>query len=119
MPSAQFENYRGKQIYFIDLRNAQPEEALRVITSAQAAVTACPMNSVLTMTDVSGAHYNEKVSDALKALAATNRPHVRAAAVLGVTGVKKIIFSAVLLFSKREMSLFDSRDDARRWLAQH
>jgi len=44
---------------------------------------------------------------------------VRASAVLGVMGVKKMIFNAIVLFSRRQMNLFDSIDSARQWLAQH
>jgi hypothetical protein len=46
-------------------------------------------------------------------------PYVKASAVAGITGLKKIIYDAVLMFSKRNISTFDSIDSAKEWLAQN
>jgi hypothetical protein len=55
----------------------------------------------------------------MKEFAAHNKPYVKASTVVGITGLKKIIYDAVLMFSKRNISTFDSIDPAKEWLAQN
>jgi hypothetical protein len=43
-------------------------------------------------------------------------PDVKAAAIVGVEGVKKIILNAVMLFSKRKFHTFDNIESAKNWL---
>ena len=38
-------------------------------------------------------------------------------AVVGVTGIQRILASAVARFSREPLNLFDSIDDAKEWLA--
>jgi hypothetical protein len=44
---------------------------------------------------------------------------VKAAAVVGITGLKKIIFGAVMAFSKRNLASFDNVEQAKRWLVEN
>jgi len=45
-----------------------------------------------------------------------NKPYVVAAAVVGVTGLKQIIYNAVMKFSGRKLTAFDSLAEAKDWL---
>jgi hypothetical protein len=53
----------------------------------------------------------------LKEFTRHNKPYVIAAAVVGITGLKQIIYNAVLKFSGRNLVAFDSVDRAKDWLA--
>lgn len=117
MAHAAFETVQGKQIFFINFRDASSAQGMTVIASARAAIARCAPKSVLTLTDVTNANYDDTVTDALKQLAASNRPFVKAAAVVGVTGLRKVIFNMLIMFTGRQMSLFNDLDSARKWLA--
>jgi hypothetical protein len=117
MANAGFETFQGKQIFFIDFRDAQPAQTLATSADAQAKIAKCPPSSVLTLTDITNAVVDDHVTDAMKSLAKANKPFVKAAAVVGVTGLRKVIFNMIILFTRRQMSLFDNHDAAKKWLA--
>lgn len=117
MGDASWIQHRGVTICWIDFAGLQPAEVLRVIEKARGLIGSQPPDSVRTLTDLTGAHYNDEVSRALKEYTAHNRPYVRAAAVVGVQGLMKILYRAVVLFSGRNLVLFDSLDQAKDWLA--
>ena len=68
---------------------------------------------------MTNARFNDEVSNGLKEFTAHNRPYVKAAAIVGITGLKRILFDAVMAFSKRNIETFDNLDQAKRWLANN
>jgi hypothetical protein len=88
------------------------EDAKRVISTRQE-------NSLFTLTDVTNARFYEEVGDGMKQFSAHNKPYVKAAAVVGITGLKKIIFGAIMTFSKRNLESFDDVEQAKRWLVDN
>ncbi len=118
MASASFTSHQGKQLFHIDFRGCDVTTAKRVIAEAGAAIQAQPPRSTLVLTDITDAHWDDDVKEALKRLAKQNAPHVRASAIVGVTGIRGIIFSAIARFSGREFQLFDTVAAAKEWLAR-
>ena len=117
MDRTRFIEHQGKRILLLDysgLRSA--DEALREIERSKKLVALQPPASLLVLTDVSGAHYDRRVVQGMKELASHNAPYVRASAVVGVSGLQKVVYSAVILFSKRKIQLADTRDQAMEWL---
>ena len=55
----------------------------------------------------------------MKQFSAHNKPYVKAAAVVGITGLKKIIFGAVMAFSRRNLESFEDMEQAKRWLVDN
>lgn len=119
MSRVQFIQHKGRKILHLDFANGKPEELLSFIDQAKAAIKTQPLKSVCTLTDVTDAGFNTKLSESLKEFVAHNKPYVTAAAVVGVTGLKQIIFNAVMKFSGRKLHAFDSLDEAKDWLSTH
>lgn len=111
-----FITHNKKEILFLDFSNSQPHEVLQTIEDAKQMISARPERSLLTLTDVTNARFNEQVGDHLKQFTAHNKPYVKAGAVVGVTGLKRIIFSAVVTFSRRNLETFDDIEQAKHWL---
>lgn len=110
--------HRGKPILLIDFSHLEEtEDILRVARAAKEVVAKQPPASLRTLSNVYRARYSPPVMDAIKELAVHNRPYVTAAAVVGMEGLHRILFRAVLLFSRRNMEAFDSLDAAKDWLA--
>ena len=118
MERVQFIQHRGKKIMHINFADCKADEILAIIDQAKAAIRTQAQQSVLTLTDVTNSAFNSKVSDALKEFVVHNKPYVVASAVVGVTGLKKIIFNAVMKFSGRKLTAIDSLAEAKDWLAE-
>jgi len=86
-----FIDYKGFKILLFDfsyLNNSK--EILEFIKEAGLIARKQVLKSVLVVTDVTEAHYNIEVTQAMKELAKGNAPYIKASAVVGVTGLKKI-----------------------------
>jgi len=59
----------------------------------------------------------KETSATIKDFTTFNKPYVIAGAVVGVTGLKKVIYNAIVAISGRNMSTFDTIDQAKDWLA--
>ena len=55
----------------------------------------------------------------LKRSLATTQPFVKAGAIVGVTGLYKVVFNAIAMFSKRRFYLFDTVDEAMDFWADY
>ena len=92
-------------------------EFLTVIEEAKQTIASRPLRSVLTLTDVTNSYFDSNVNVPLKKYVAHNKPYVKAGAVVGISSVRKIIFNAVLFFSRREnLKTFDTLEAAKEWL---
>ena len=114
-----FIQHEGKKILHLDFSRSRAEDVLVTISTAKKVIAMQPERSLLTLTDVTDARFNDAVAQELKAFTAHNRPYVRAAAVVGVTGLKRIIFEAVIAFSGRKLSTFDNLEKAKQWLTEN
>ncbi len=119
MERVRFIQHNGKEILFLDFSACKPEEVLPLVDEAKAVIRTRPPQSLLTLTDVTNMRFDDKVSERMKEFTAHNKPYVRAAAVVGIVGLKKILFDAVMIFSKRKLYAFDSVDQAKVWLASN
>lgn len=111
-----FIKHGGRNILFLNFVDCSTNDVLNTINEAKLVIGAQPEGSVLTLTDVTNARFNEDVTDRMKEFTAHNKPFVKAGAIIGVSGIKKIIFEAVMMFSKRKIHMFDNVNDAKDWL---
>ena len=75
-----------------------------------------PPASVFTLTNITKAYFDSDISQALKRLAAHDKPYVKAGAVVGVTNIRRIIYNAVMFFAKRQLEICDDVESAKAWL---
>lgn len=112
-----FCEHKGRRILRLDFSHCKAGEVLPVISEARAVIATQAPKSLYTLTDVTETGFNTEVSDAMKAFVNHNKPFVAAAAVVGVTGLKRIIFNAVVKFSGRKLHAFGSLAEAMDWPA--
>jgi hypothetical protein len=116
MERIRFIVHKGQQILFIDFSNISPDDALNVIAQAKTVIAKQPPASLLTLTNTYNARFNSKIRQAMTAYVKHNKPFVKAAAVIGVTGLQEIIFSGILKLTKRKIKLFNDIEQAKDWL---
>jgi hypothetical protein len=117
MERTRFIEHRGRRVLLLDYAGVRDaDEALREIERSKRVVSQQPPKSLLVMTVVRDARYNAAVMQAMKDLAAHNAPYVKASAVVGMSGLHRIAYQAVILFSKRNIQTFDAEEQALDWL---
>ena len=116
MERAKFIEHKGVQIFFIDFSNCPIEEAHEVIKASLPQIRGNPEKSVLTMTYTDGGKFDSEIISSLKEFTNGNEPYVKAAAVVGIKGLQKIVLDSVSYFSDREFATFDNMDEAKEYL---
>lgn len=114
--------YKGKNIVYLDFSNGdmlgQKQEVLDLIEEAKAFIRKQAPNSLLTLTDATDLRFSMELIDTLKDLTTHNKPYVKAAAIVGVKGIQKIAYDTVMKFTKRNIPIFPSVEEAMDWLIQ-
>jgi hypothetical protein len=108
--------YKGKRILSIDFTGCEMEEIVAVVQEGKKLIAAEPPNSVLTLTIVTGARTNSAVTRVMKEFTLHNKPYVKAGAVVGLDGLKSVIFDAVMKFSGRNLTAHEDIEKAKEWL---
>ena len=116
MERVQFIQHKGKQILHLDFTHAKPQEVVEASRAAISVIAKQPAKSIRTLTDVTNMNFDTASTQALKDLAKHNTPYVMAGAVVGITGLRQIIYNAVIKFSGRNLVVFDTPDLAKEWL---
>jgi hypothetical protein len=118
MERLQILNYQGKKILFIDFSNLQSiEEIGEVMNDIQSYVHVQPPLSVYSLTTLEGMHFNNTIKEMFAEIAKSNKPYVKAGAIVGITGLKQIMFNGIMKLSGRDVKCFDSIEQAKSWLA--
>ena len=116
MERVKFITHKWRQILLVDFSHCSVDEALQIIHEAKEIIRSQPESSMLVLTDVTNGRYNLEVIERLKEFTAGNKPYVRASAVVGLDGLKKVVYNAVIMFSRRKISVFDDIEQAKDWL---
>ncbi len=119
MERAKFVTHKNAQIFIMDCRDASLDEMNAIIEECILQVRKQPEKSVLTLTISGGSAFSGDTIAKLKEVARDNTPYVKAGAIVGVTGLYKVVFNAVAMFSKRRFYLFDTVDEAKDFLADY
>ncbi len=110
--------HKGKKIAMVDLSNTSPEDVIEITNSTKAWFEKQPEHSLLTLTNVEGLHFNTSAVDALKEYTAHNKPYVKVGAIIGLRGLQRVAYNVIMAFSKRNLPVFDTKEQAMDWLVE-
>src|SRR5690554_616952 len=96
----------------------QRQEVLDLIEEAKTFISKQAPNSLLTLTNGTGLRFSMELIDTLKDFTTHNEPYVKAAAIVGVKGIQKIAYDTVMRFTKRNIPIFPSVEEAMDWLVE-
>jgi hypothetical protein len=114
-----FIEHGGRRVLFINYSHCDVAMLKAVAEEGHRVIVREPLNSVLTLNDVSGTTFDKESVAVLQAKVAANAPHVCRAAVIGISGLQRLIYEGVQAFSKRRIPHFETRQEALDWLTQH
>jgi hypothetical protein len=111
--------HRGMEILRLDFSHIKRTEvALDAIAEARGAISTRAANSVRTLVEVSQSIFNVEIARALWRLARADRRNVRAAAVVGVSGMQEVVLRLVERMSRRTFGTFSDVEAAKNWLVE-
>jgi hypothetical protein len=116
MSRVQIVPHKGKQIVYLDFSGCKVADLLPALEEAKRVIAKQPKESGLILTNVTDTEISKDTSALMKDFTTHNKPYVKASAVVGVEGLKKIIYNAVQAVSGRHISSFGTIDQARDWL---
>jgi hypothetical protein len=112
-----FIEHKGCSILMIDFQGCQPPEFLERIRYARSVIGRQPPGSTRTLTNVTKARFNNQVSEAMKEYTSHNKPYVRAAAVVGLSGLQEIVYNVIIKLTGRNIATFSDIAVAKDFLA--
>lgn len=113
----QFLDHRGTRILYYDFANVDDvDEGLRIVQAAVPKILGQPPRSVRTLVNVKDSKFDARIAKAVQHLASHNKPFVLASAIVGLSGLQRVILSAVMRVTGRKFATFDDLDEAKDWL---
>lgn len=119
MASVNWIEHKGKRILYMNYAYSKYDEVAKAIEETKMLVVKEPPVSVLGIVDVRESPFNREISAALKDLAEHNKPYIKMSVVVGVEGIKRVIYNGVIKFTGRKnLLLKDTLDEAKEFLAE-
>ena len=115
-PRVKFIEHQEHPVLYIDMENADVNDMFEVAKQTKEIVRSQPKKSILTLSNVKDCQWNDEVLKALKELVKNDKPYVKAAAVVGANGLRKLILYSLIRFSNRKFFSLDNLDKAKDWL---
>ena len=113
-----FIDHRGKRILLIDFSQCSAEEILAMLDKVQEKVAGNPQDSVLTLADFTGGHFDKSAVTRMKEVLVHDRPYVKRAAWVGTKSLPHVFYENAKSFSQRDLPSFDTREEAMDWLVE-
>lgn len=114
-----FIDTQGVKIFYIDFTNLQSENEIDgVLTESKTVIRSSAPKSMINLANVDGMHFNSRIKDMFVEYVKDNSQFVKHSAIVGVNGLKRIVFNGIMKVSGRDVRCFDSVDDAKKWLVE-
>ena len=110
--------HKNMQILLVDVSNCTAREVEEIVRSVPDFVVAQPRSSVRILTDFAGASFDHDTLRAIKETAVFDKPFVKKSALIGTESLPRDFHEQMKSFSRRELPIFSSREEALRWLVE-
>ena len=114
-----FFDHEGNRILLVDLSNCTAREVEEITRRVPDYVTTQPLGSTLILTDFAGALFDKDALFAMKETAVFDKPYVKKSALVGTESLPRDFNESMKSFSRRELPIFGSREEALKWLGGH
>ncbi len=111
-------NHHGKQVLVVDLSNCSAREVEQIVRALPEFVTTRPLGSVLILSDLTGASFDQDAIRAMKESAVFDKPYVKKSAWVGAESLPAVFRENLKSFSRREFPTFRTRREALDWLVE-
>ena len=108
--------HAGKQLVQIDFTGCTPGTFAPIIAGAQRVITGAPQGTVLALTLLTEVRFDTSTVLEMERFVKVVQPHLKANALVGITGMKKVVFNGVKPLYRVPFELFDAAPAAKAWL---
>jgi hypothetical protein len=117
MPKSKIISYKGKNIVFNDYSHLKTKEDVeKVINQAAEIIQVQKANTVLSLINFEGTHFNKPIIKAFSKAAQENKPYIKASAIYGVSGLGRIVIDGVIKLTGRKLPTFSTEEEAKNYL---
>ncbi len=109
--------HKAKRVVEIDFGGCKPGEFGPTIAQAVKLISASPPGSVLALTRFENVRFDPSTVVEMQKFLSAVQPYLKANALVGITGMKKVVFGGIKPLYKIPVELFDEPVAARDWLA--
>ena len=108
--------YNGKPILINDLNSLIDKEIADQMIKYEKIVFDKKTSDLRVLSDVTDAAFGSSSLSELKRIAASTKPFVSKYAIIGITGIKSVLFAAVKPFATKGLESFKTIGEAKDWL---
>jgi hypothetical protein len=113
-------NHQGKRIFFLDFSNLKSENEIKsVIEESKTIIRQQALGTTICLANIEEMHFNNQIKDIFLDFVKGNKPYMKASAIIGVKGLRQILFNGIMKVSGRDVKSFDSENQAKEWLISH
>jgi len=115
-----WKTHNGKRFFYADYSDLDMDHEKLALENdrVDAMIRAEREGSVLAITNVENTVATREIMDILKKSAFRTKPYIIRHAVLGVSGIRKILADSIIRFSGQPIRLFDDMESAKEWLVE-
>jgi hypothetical protein len=114
-------NYKSKNILYLDVAELKLKDKLELqkhVECAEEQIRKHPPKSLLVITNVTDTAFDTQIAAIMGEYADHNTPYIKASALVGISGVQKIVLAAIKAIVGRDFYLTDTIEEAQEWLTQ-
>jgi hypothetical protein len=110
-------NHLGKRIFLLDFSKLKTEDEIKsVIEESKSIIRQQALGTSICLANIDDMHFNNQIKDLFLDFVKGNKPYMKASAIVGVTGLKQILFNGIMKISGRDVKSFDNETKAKEWL---
>jgi hypothetical protein len=102
MAGVDFIEHKGKKILYEDYSGCNPETIKPLLEKAAGLIRSSAPASIVALVNVENIRYNREASAVMKDFVKGNTPYIKCSAVVGMDGLKSVIFKGIIAFTGRE-----------------
>jgi hypothetical protein len=106
------------QVFVVDFSNCDPGHYSPIVHEAQHALCKQPLKSVRVVTVFQDVRFDLGTVREMKDYASAVMPHLKKCALVGIDGMKKVVFGGIKPLFSIPVQLFDDVESARTWVAK-
>lgn len=110
--------YQGKKILYADHRGLKNEDALLANVDLQAQYVRASSEKVLMLADFRNTYIGSKFLERAKSYGTRHESKLAKHAMIGITGIKRILLNAYILFTGDPVKTFDDEESAKKYLVE-
>lgn len=112
--------HKGLKIIYNDFSKIHTDDVVQVAKKfEQMVMDNKDNNNLLVLSDLTDAHFFGEAFEEVKRVTKSVRPFIKKRAVIGITGIKKVLYKSVNMFAKgTPTKIFDSFEEAKDYLVE-